>query len=111
MPESIEVILAESSRAIRSENIAIYGSKAQESFSPRDFYMQRGTGYSSAMIWEVRFMTVVKSDAMLQHEKTIAEVVAHRPKRSNDEVMHIEWRNILVVAAAVVAVVIAISSM
>ncbi|MDD1760919.1 MAG: hypothetical protein LUQ59_01675 [Methanothrix sp.] len=56
-------------------------------------------------------MTVVKSDAMLQHEKTIAEVVAHRPKRSNDEVMHIEWRNILVVAAAVVAVVIAISSM
>ncbi|MCX6676367.1 MAG: hypothetical protein NTU95_00290 [Methanothrix sp.] len=56
-------------------------------------------------------MTVVKSDAMLQHEKTIAEVVAHRPKRSNDQVMHIEWRNILLAAAAVVVVVIAATSM
>jgi hypothetical protein len=73
--------------------------------------MPRGMGYPSAMIWEVRFMTVVKSDAMLQHEKTIAEVVAHRPKRSNDQVIHIEWRNILVAAAVVVAVVIAITSM
>ena len=73
--------------------------------------MQHGMGYSSAMIWEVRFMTVVKSDAMLQHEKTIAEVVAHRPKRSNDEVMHIEWRNYLLAAAAVMVVVIAIASM
>ena len=68
-------------------------------------------GYSSAMIWEVRFMTVVKSDAMLQHEKTIAEVVAHRPKRSNDDVMHIEWRNILLAAAALAVVVLAIASM
>ena len=73
--------------------------------------MQNGMGYPSAVIWEVRFMTVVKSDAMLQHEKTIAEVVAHRPKRSNDEVMHIEWRNYLMAAAAVMVVVIAIASM
>jgi hypothetical protein len=73
--------------------------------------MQRGMGYPSAMIWEVRFMTVVKSDAMLQHEKTIAEVVAHRPKRSNDQVMHIEWRNFLLAAAAVIVVIIAIGSM
>jgi hypothetical protein len=63
------------------------------------------------MIWEVRFMTVVKSDAMLQHEKTIAEVVAHRPKRSHDEIMHIEWRKYLLAAAAVIVVIIAIKSM
>jgi hypothetical protein len=68
-------------------------------------------GYPSAMIWEVRFMTVVKSDAMLQHEKTIEAVVAHRPKRSNDQVMHIEWRNYLLAAAALVVVILAISSM
>jgi hypothetical protein len=74
-------------------------------------YRQRGIGYPSAMIWEVRFMTVVKSDAMLQHEKTIEAVVAHRPKRANDQVMHIEWRNFLLVAAAVLVVVIAATSM
>jgi len=56
-------------------------------------------------------MTVVKSDAMLQHEKWIAEVVAHRPKRSNDNVMHIEWSKYLLVAAAVVALAIAAVSM
>ncbi len=56
-------------------------------------------------------MTVVKSDAMLQHEKWIAEVVAHRPKRSNDYVMHIEWSKYLLVAAAVVAVALAAVSM
>ncbi len=52
-------------------------------------------------------MTVVKSDAMLQHEKWIAEVVAHRPKRSNESVMHIEWSKFLLAAAAVIVVVIA----
>jgi hypothetical protein len=56
-------------------------------------------------------MTVVKSDAMLQHEKWIAEVVAHRPKRSNDNVMHIEWSKYLLVAAAVVTLAIAAVSM
>ncbi len=56
-------------------------------------------------------MTVVKSDAMLQHEKWIAEVVAHRPKRSNEAVMHIEWRNYLLVAAALVALALAATSM
>jgi hypothetical protein len=68
-------------------------------------------GYTSAMIWEVRFMTVVKSDAMLQYEKGIGEIISKRPKRSNDEIMHIEWRNILMVAAAVMIVVIAATSM
>ncbi len=52
-------------------------------------------------------MTVVKSDAMLQHEKTIAEVIAHRPKRSNEKVMHIEWSKYLLVVAAIFAVVMA----
>jgi hypothetical protein len=56
-------------------------------------------------------MTVVKSDAMLQHEKWIAEVVAHRPKRSNDNVMHIEWSKYFMAAAAILVVVIAIGSM
>jgi len=56
-------------------------------------------------------MTVVKSDAMLQHEKWIAEVVAHRPKRSNDDVMHIEWRKYIMAAAAILVVIIAIASM
>jgi hypothetical protein len=56
-------------------------------------------------------MTVIKSDAMLQHEKWIAEVVAHRPKSSNDQVMHIEWSKFLLVAAAVVVVAIAAASM
>jgi len=56
-------------------------------------------------------MTVVKSDAMLQHEKWIAEVVAHRPKRGNDQVMHIEWSKYLIVASAIVALGIAAVSM
>jgi hypothetical protein len=56
-------------------------------------------------------MTVVKSDAMLQHEKTIAEVVSHRPKRTNDHVMHIEVRNYVVALSAVAVVAIAILSM
>ena len=55
-------------------------------------------------------MTVVKSDAMLQHEKWIAEVVTHRPKHRN-EVMHIEMRNVIVAVAAIVVVVIVASSM
>lgn len=56
-------------------------------------------------------MTVVKSDAMLQHEKWIAEVVAHRPKRSNEQVMHIEWSKYLLVAAAILVVVVAAVTM
>lgn len=56
-------------------------------------------------------MTVVKSDAMLQHEKQIAEVVAHRPKHSNEHMMHIEWSKYLLVAAAVFAIMIAFISM
>jgi hypothetical protein len=63
------------------------------------------------MIWEVRFMTVVKSDAMLQYEKGISEIVSKRPKRSHDEIMHIEWRNFLLAAAAIIVVIVAIKAM
>lgn len=51
-------------------------------------------------------MTVVKSDAMLQHEKWIHEVVTHRPKNMREQVMHIEVRNLVLVAAALLVVVI-----
>jgi hypothetical protein len=52
-------------------------------------------------------MTVVKSDAMLQHEKWIHEVVTHRPKHMRENVMHIEVRNLVLAAAAILVVVIA----
>ena len=52
-----------------------------------------------------------KSDAMLQHEKTIEFVLAHNPKGSNDDVMHIEVRNYVVAVAAIIFVVIAAVSM
>jgi len=52
-------------------------------------------------------MTVVKSDAMLQHEKWIHEVVTHRPKHMREQVMHIEVRNLVLAAAAIFIVVIA----
>jgi hypothetical protein len=55
-------------------------------------------------------MTVVKSDAMLQHEKWIAEVVTHRPKHTNDMVMHIEMRNVVLALAAVAVILIAAAS-
>jgi hypothetical protein len=68
-------------------------------------------GLSQRHDWEVRFMTVVKSDAMLQYEKGIGEIISKRPKRSHDEIMHIEWRNYLLAATAVIVVIIAITSM
>ena len=52
-----------------------------------------------------------KSDAMLQHEKTIEFVLAHNPKGSNEDVMHIEVRNYVVAVAAILVVVIAAVSM
>jgi hypothetical protein len=52
-----------------------------------------------------------KSDAMLQHEKQIEFVLAHMPKGSNDDVMHIEVRNYVVAAAAIIFVVVAAVSM
>lgn len=52
-----------------------------------------------------------KSDAMLQHEKQIADVLKTRPKASNEDVMHIEVRNYVVAVAAILFVVIAAVSM
>ena len=111
MPGYIAAILAQDSRPDKSDKRAISASLAQESISPKEIYWQSGMGYPSAMIWEVRFMTVVKSDAMLQYEKGIGEIISKRPKRSHDEIMHIEWRNYLLVAAAVIVVIIAATSM
>jgi hypothetical protein len=48
---------------------------------------------------------------MLQYEKGIGEIISKRPKRSHDEIMHIEWRNILMAAAVVMVVVVAATSM
>jgi hypothetical protein len=52
-----------------------------------------------------------KSDAMLQHEKTIAEVMKTIRKGSKDDVMHIEVANFVMAAAAVFVVIIAATTM
>jgi hypothetical protein len=54
---------------------------------------------------------VQKSDAMLQHEKWIAWVLEHSPKGKNDDVMHIEVRNLVMAAAALMVVAIAAVTM
>ena len=56
-------------------------------------------------------MVVVKSDAMLQYEKGIGDLISKRPKVRHDEIMHVEWSKILLVAAAVFVVIIAVSSL
>jgi hypothetical protein len=56
-------------------------------------------------------MAVVKSDAMLQYEKGIGDLISKRPKVRNDEVMHVEWGKFLLIAAAVFVVIIAAASM
>ena len=50
-------------------------------------------------------MPVVKSDAMLMSEKAEAEILAHRPKHANHNVMHIEVRN-YVVAVAIIGIIV-----
>ena len=52
-----------------------------------------------------------KSDAMLQHEKTIAEVMKTIPKGTNEDVMHIEVANYVMAAAAIFVVLAAINVM
>jgi hypothetical protein len=54
---------------------------------------------------------VQKSDAMLQHEKWIAWVLEHSPKGANDDVMHIEVRNLVLAAAVIMIVLIAAATM
>lgn len=50
---------------------------------------------------------VEKSDAMLQHEKSIAELIKTRPKRTREVRMMPEAKDILMVVAAILIVVIA----
>jgi hypothetical protein len=52
-----------------------------------------------------------KSDAMLQHEKTIAEVMKTIGKGSKEDVMHIEVTNFVMAAAAIFVVLIAATTM
>lgn len=51
-------------------------------------------------------MAVVKSDAMLQHEKWIAWVLEHNPKRGKTVMMLPEAKE-MIIAVAVITVVIA----
>ena len=50
-------------------------------------------------------MAVVKSDAMIMAEKAEAEILSHRPKHSDHNIMHIEVRN-YVVAAAIIGIIV-----
>ncbi len=54
---------------------------------------------------------VVKSDAMLQHEKVIAEVVAHNPKHPKPGIKYDIAPYMLVVSGVLVIAVAAISIM
>lgn len=56
-------------------------------------------------------MVVQKSDAMRQHEKFIEEIVAHRPKRTRNEVMRIDAPKLVIIGSAIAVVLIAILSM
>jgi hypothetical protein len=56
-------------------------------------------------------MAVQKSDAMVQHEKWIEEVLKTRPKKANDDVMHIEVRNYVLAAAGLLVIIFAAVAM
>ncbi len=55
-------------------------------------------------------MVVQKSDAMRQHEKFIEEIVAHRPKRTRNEVMQIDTPKMVLIGSAIAVVLIAVLS-
>lgn len=50
-------------------------------------------------------MAVVKSDAMLQHEKWIAWVLEHNPKRGKNVVMLPEAKEMIIGVAVIVVIV------
>jgi hypothetical protein len=52
-------------------------------------------------------MAVVKSDAMIMHEKWIEEVTSHRPKRTKETTMRPEAYNIIMVAAGILVILVA----
>jgi hypothetical protein len=52
-------------------------------------------------------MAMQKSDAMRQQEKYVEEIVAHRPKRTKNEVMQIDVPKLVLIGSALVVVIIA----
>jgi hypothetical protein len=56
-------------------------------------------------------MAMQKSDAMRQQEKYVEEIVAHRPKRTKNEVMQIDVPKLVLIGSALVVVIIAALSM
>lgn len=56
-------------------------------------------------------MAMQKSDAMRQQEKYVEEIVAHRPKRTKNEVMQIDTPKLVLVGSALAVVIIAALSM
>ena len=54
---------------------------------------------------------VVKSDAMIQYEKSAGELMKNRPKHSNHDIMHLEVRNIVVAAAVLFFVLVVATTM
>ncbi len=56
-------------------------------------------------------MVVQKSDAMRQHEKFIEEIVAHRPKRTRNEIMQIDTPKLVLIGSAIAVVLIAVLAM
>jgi uncharacterized membrane protein SirB2 len=56
---------------------------------------------------EVARMVVQKSDAMIQHEKWIAEVVAHKHKRGKQVKMLPEAPDLIMVVAGILIIVVA----
>lgn len=56
-------------------------------------------------------MAMQKSDAMRQQEKYVEEIVAHRPKRTKNEVMQIDVPKLVLIGSALAVVIIAALSM
>jgi len=56
-------------------------------------------------------MAVVKSDAMLMHEKWIEEVVSHRPKRTKVTKMLPEPKDLILAGAVIVIIVVGLATL
>ena len=54
---------------------------------------------------------VVKSDAMIQYEKSAGELMKNKPKHSHHDTMHLEVRNIVVAAAVLFFVLVVATTM
>lgn len=56
-------------------------------------------------------MAMQKSDAMRQQEKYVEEIVAHRPKRTRNDIMQVDAPKLVLIGSALAVVVIAALSM